>query len=167
MRINRKLWIVMTVVVVLIALATIQIVFFSNTSTHHFSISISLPEGDANMDRRIADFDKIIGLLDAWAPTAGFVKVSPDAPASTLQSWFSSTANGNEKTVYFTEQSPKNPSFPMEIMAYFDPDGSPKVEIMTAAGYSKYPTPKFKKLHADLQKLLTDNFPDRIKAKLW
>jgi hypothetical protein len=158
------LWIVL---IVTLCLAGIQYTFFSDTSTHHSSITVFLPEGATNLDRRIADFDRVSALLDTWAPAAGFEKVSREAAGSMRQSWFSSAANGNERVLYYTEQSAKDRSFPIEIMMCFDPDGSPKVEIMTAEGYHKKPTAKLQTVHADLEKLLSENFPDRVKCGIW
>jgi hypothetical protein len=156
--------------VAIVSLCTVGVyhAFFRYSSTHHSSITLSLPDGAPNQERRIADYDRVTALLDAWAPTAGFAKVGPEAVGSMRQSWFSSASNGDEKILYYTEHSPKDRSFPIEIMMSFDPDGSPSnVEISTAEGYHRKPTAKLQSVHADLQKLLSENFPDQVKCGIW
>jgi hypothetical protein len=154
-------------IVVLFTVGAYQ-VFFRYSSTHHSSITLYLPDGAPNLDRRIVDYDRVAVLLDTWAPTAGFTKVAPESVGSMRQKWFSSASNGDEKIFYYTEQLPKDRSFPIEIMMSFDPDGSPpKVEISTAEGYHRKPTAKLRKVHADLQKMLSQNFPDQVKCGIW
>jgi len=159
--------VVLAAIVLFIGLAVVQYTYFSDTSTHHSSITVSLPDGAPQTAQRIADFDKISAIVDAWAAESGFARVATDAAGSMRQSWSSTRSNGDEKIIYYKEDTPKDPEFPMEIMMVFDPDGSPKVEIAAAEGYHKKPTQKLQTVHADLNRLLAEAFPDRVKSGIW
>ncbi len=132
------------------------------TSTHDAQIRVALPKPAGPMEARLAEYDRIIEVVNAWAGEAGFERVPPEQAGSMHLSQGTSAANGNERVTWFRETQAGDPSWPIEVMVTFDPDAAPVVEITIAEGYHKQPSPRLHDLHRTLLEHLKEHCGDRI-----
>jgi hypothetical protein len=131
-------------------------------STHHSQIRLELIESGGPPAAKLAEYDRIIGVLDVWAAEAGLYRVLPEQAGSMHLSWGTSAANGNERVTCFRETKPGDPSWPIEVMVTFDPDGAPVMEITTAEGHYKQPSPKLHDLHRTLLEHLKEQCRNQV-----
>jgi hypothetical protein len=132
------------------------------TSTHHAQIQVELPKPDGPMEARLAEHDRILKVIDAWAGEAGLDRVPPEQAGSVHLAQGIDTANGNERITWFREAQSGDPSWPIEVMVAFDPDAAPVVEITVAEGYHKQPSPRLHDLYRTLLERLKEHWGDRI-----
>jgi hypothetical protein len=137
-------------------------------STHHAQIQVKLLEAGGTSERKVAEYEQIVALLDAWAARTGFDRVPPEQAGSMREARVASSGNARDKVTYFRETKPQDPNWPIEVMVTFSPDLAPAVNISMAEGYHRRPSARLQSLHFGLQEQLRQRYGNKIvSTKVW
>ncbi len=137
-------------------------------STHHAQIQVELREAGGAPERKVAEYEQMVALLDAWAARVGFARVPPEQTGSMRQHWVASPGNTRDRATYFRETKPQDPNWPIEVIVTFNPDLAPVVNISMAEGYHRRPSARLQSLHFGLQEQLRERYGNKIvSTRVW
>jgi hypothetical protein len=133
-------------------------------TTHHAQIQVKLLDAEGTPERKVAEYERVVQVLDAAISQFGFARVLPEQAGSTR----SSMSTTGERATYFRETQPQDPTGPMEVIVTFNPDLAPVVQVSMAEGYHRRPSARLQKLHFVLQEQLRQRYGGQIiSAKIW
>jgi hypothetical protein len=137
-------------------------------STHHAQIQVKLLTAEDTPERKVAEYGQIVALLDAWADRVGFARVPPEQAGSLHQARAASSGNTRDKATYYRETKPQDPNRPIEVIATFNTDLAPVVNISLEEGYRRRPSARLRSLHFGLQEQLRGRYGDKIvSTRVW
>jgi hypothetical protein len=137
-------------------------------STHHAQIQVKLLTAEGTAERKVAEYEQIVALLDAWAARVGFARVAPEQAGSLHQARVASSGNTRDRATCYRETKPQDPNWPIEVIATFSPDLAPVVNISLAEGRHRRPSTRLQSLHLGLQEQLRGRYGNKIiSAKVW
>ncbi len=159
---KKVLWIITAVVTLVGGLFLLMVATAPAKSTHHAETQVGLLEATGTPERKVAEYDQIVALLDVWAARVGLGRVPPEQTGSMRQHWVASPGNAGAKVTCFRETQPQDPAWPIEVIVTFNPDLAPVVNISMAEGYYRRPSPRLQKLHFSLQEQLRERYGRKI-----
>jgi hypothetical protein len=164
---RKRVWLAVALGSVLV-LGTVALVLsrMGTTSTHHAQIRILVPEYETDPGRMLKDYEQAVQAIEAWAGPAGFYRL-PENTDRPRQRWIGSGANRNERIVWFQEKSPRDKSFPREVMIACDPDGPFAIEIALAEGYRRHPSRQLHALYEALRDRMEQLYPGKLHGSVW
>jgi hypothetical protein len=160
--VKKALWIITAGVTLAAGLYLLLVATAPAQSTHTAQIQVELREAGGTPERKVAEYERIVALLDVWAARVGFDRVSTEQADSLRQHWGASPGNTEGKVTYFRETKPQDPAWPIEVMVTFHPDLAPVVNISLAEGYHRGPSQRLRKLHFALQEQLRQRYGNKI-----
>jgi hypothetical protein len=160
--VKKVLWVITAGVTLVGGLYLLLVASAPAKSTHHAEIQVGLLEAAGTPEQRLAEYERIVALLDAWAVRVGLRRVPSEQAGSLRQHWVAAPGNINAKVTCFRETQPQDPNWPIEVIVTFNPDLAPVVNISMTEGYHRRPSPQLQKLHFALQEQLRERYGSKI-----
>gem|GEM_PF-4687194 len=153
----RKFMMMALPLIFVIGIALLLLVRLTTVGTHHRYVRVELPDRSSDQER-LADFVPLMSLVDKWADSHSFYRVTDTADPVRL-SWSTSIADGDEQVIHFKEVNPQDAEFPTEALIAFDPDSDTRtVFISIVEGYRRKASERLVASHADLVALLRESY---------
>lgn len=165
---KKVLWMITAGVTLLAGLYLLLVATAPAKTTHHAETRVELFETGGPPERKVAEYEQIVAMLDAWAGRVGLSRVPPGPQGDVRRAAVNTSTSARERVTYFRETNAKDPSWPIEVIIIFNPDLAPVVTIAMTEGYGRRPSAKLESLHGGLQEQLREHYGNKIvSSKVW